>query len=154
MIHTLLAVALLFFGATTGPLGVSSNGSLSETTSRPHFQAIVPVASSQNAGEIQPKIVVLKRTRRGDEMEVRFRIEFNNVPQEKRYRLHLLTGYMKNNGLPEVDLSEQFGIFSPDEKKQLSMESGVILYKGEWIQLRLQSLDRSINTAARFILFK
>ena len=87
-------------------------------------------------------------------MEVRYRIEFTNVPAEKRYRMFMLTGFMQKEGLPEVDLSETFEVVNPAREQRISMEFGVILYKGEWIRMRLRSLDGTVEKAVRFTLFK
>jgi len=148
-------LAALIAAAT---LTVPSSGPLEKSAL--HFRNGLPnhgvlrVASSDVSDQIQTTVVVLKRTRRSDEMEVRYRIEFSRVPKNNKYKMYFLTGYMQSNGLPEADLSETFGIGTPSEEGKLSMEFGTILYRGEWIRIRLRSLDGMIEKAVRFTLFK
>ena len=111
-------------------------------------------ASSEVSDQIQSKIVVLKRTKRGEEMEIRWRVHFDNVPTEKKYKVYLLTGYMEKNGLPEVDISKQFGLFVPNNSGQIVAENGALFYKGEWVRMRLRSVDGTIEKAVRFTLYK
>lgn len=124
------------------------------TLGRPPPPSFVMVAGSIISSQVKSKVTIISRKRRGDEMEVRFRIEFNNLSPGNRYKMFFLTGYMENNGLPEVDLSKQFGVASPGKRKTVEMEYGALLYRGEWIRIRLRSLDGKMEKSVRFVLYE
>ena len=154
MTFAYLLAALISASTLTVPSsGPSEESALHFREGLPNH-GVLSVASSDVSDQIQTKVVVLKRTRRGDEMEVRYRIEFSRVPKNNKYKMYLLSGYMQSNGLPEVDLSETFGIGTPSDEGKLSMEFGSILYRGEWTRIKLRSLDGTIEKTVRFTLFK
>ncbi|SMX24496.1 hypothetical protein [Boseongicola aestuarii] len=154
MTFAYLLAALISASTFTVPSSeLSEKSALHFRDGRPNH-GVLRVASSNVSDQIQTKVVVLKRTRRGDEMEVRYRIEFSRVPRNNKYKMYLLSGYMHSNGLPEVDLSKTFGIGTPSDEGKLSMEFGFILDRGEWTRIKLRSLDGTIEKTVRFTLFK
>jgi hypothetical protein len=118
------------------------------------FADHVLLARNAASDQVTSKIVITERKPRGEEMEIRYRVEFDNVPHGKKYRLYLLTGYMQKNGLPEIDVSKQFGLFIPDSRGRIVHGYGFVLYRGEWVRMRLRSVDGSIEKVFQFTLFK
>lgn len=147
---TVLSIACLVSAATFA----SPNHEMRSSAAASFATDQLQLAGSAESDRINSKIVVTERRPRGAGMEIRYRVEFGNVPQGRKYRLYLLTGYMQKNNLPEVDVSKQFGLFRPDAKGRLTHGYGILLYRGEWVRMRLKSVDGSIEKAFTFTLFK
>ncbi len=154
MTRTFLKLMAFAFATVACASSASSKQGLFKAPNVLSVPAGAWLSGSSAADQIQSKIVVLSRTQRGEEMEVRYRIHFDNVPTGKKYRMYLLTGYMEKNGLPEVDLSKEFGLFAPNNRGQIVDEYGALFYKGEWVRIRLRSVDGMIEKAMRFTLHK
>lgn len=149
---------LLLMAFTLATVAYASSASSKQGLFKAPYGLSVPagvwVTGSSASDQIQSKIVVLSRTKRGEEMEVRYRVHFENVPIGKKYRMYLLTGYMEKNGLPEIDLSKEFGLFAPNNRGQIVDEYGALFYRGEWVRIRLRSVDGMIEKVMRFTLHK
>jgi len=154
MRHIWLTATLLALAATAGVSPASANGGVPSIWSGVPGTEKIWLVGDTAADRIQAQIVILKRTPRGAEMEIRFQLHLSNLPQEKLYRLYMMTGYMQKHNLPVADLSKTFGLGRPSATGGLGLEFGAMFYKGEWIQFRLLSTDGTIDRTFRFVLFK
>lgn len=107
------------------------------------------LAPTEVADRIQPKIVVTERRRRGSLMDVKFRIEFEGVPQGREYVAIIWDMGMQRDGEAPTQIPGQ--TFKPDGDGRLTFPFEIDGFgQGEWLQLTIRSVDGKIESSARF----
>lgn len=110
-------------------------------------------AASRESDQVQAKVFVTKRRRRGALMDVNFRIEFSSVPHGKAYKQCFLDMGMKRNG---VNKASCFGAaVKPDAEGKIVIHfEATDMSPGEWVQLTIRSTDGRVQKSVRFVPYK
>ncbi len=110
-------------------------------------------AASTESDQIKTKVVVTKRRKRGNAMDVDFRIEFEGVPLGKEYFTCFRDMGMHRDG---VNKPSCLGQTMPpsNEGKLIYNFNSTTMSQEEWVQITIRSTDGKIQKSARFTPFK
>ncbi|MGG7643561.1 hypothetical protein ACQ5SP_01955 [Rhodovulum sp. YNF3179] len=143
----LSAIAVFAFLAVAGP-SVAQGYSEPATSENLHLVAT-------DSDQVATRVVMLDKRRRGNLMDFEIRVEFDNVPQGKDYQFFIYDAGMQRDGLPPAPVPNASHRFKPDSRGHLEFSFVLDGFsKGEWVQCRLISSDRSVEKALRFTPFR
>ena len=109
-------------------------------------------AASKESDQIKTKVIVTKRSRHGEFMDVVGRFEFSSVPQGKEYQRCFWDMGMRLNGEKPGCIEQTL---SPDSSgKVVTNFEMTNVSKGEWVQITIRSTDGTVQKSAKFTPFK
>ena len=154
-----LAIYALACAAVTAFLPTASLSAAALVATADEYYAIeqygagIQKVASSLSDRVQTRIVVTKRRRHGDFMDVNFRFEFSSVPLGKEYTQCYWDMGMKLSGA-KPSCFELGSVWPNEEGKMVSRFELTDFVQGEWIQLTIRSTDGAIRKSAKFTPFK